>query len=81
MDKRLFRSILLIITYAVVLVMVLVRLDVIGFALTQLLGLFRPLIIGFALAFILNRPCHFFFRMYSHGLGKPGRRVPPVRWR
>lgn len=70
MDKRLFRSILLIITYAVVLVMVLVRLDVIGFALTQLLGLFRPLIIGFALAFILNRPCHFFFRMYSHGLGK-----------
>lgn len=70
MDKRLFRSILLIITYAVVLVMVLVRLDVIGFALTQLLGLFRPLIIGFALAFILNRPCHFFFRMYSHALGK-----------
>ena len=70
MDKRLFRSILLIITYAVVLVMVLARLDVIGFALTQLLSLFRPLIIGFALAFILNRPCHFFFRMYSHGLGK-----------
>lgn len=70
MDKRLFRSILLIITYAVVLVMVLARLDVIGFALTQLLGLFRPLIIGFALAFILNRPCHFFFRMYSRGLGK-----------
>lgn len=70
MDKRLFRSILLIITYAVVLVMVLARLDVIGFALTQLLSLFRPLIIGFALAFILNRPCHFFFRMYSRGLGK-----------
>lgn len=70
MDKRLFRSILLIITYAVVLVMVLARLDVIGFALTQLLGLFRPLIIGFALAFILNRPCHFFFRMYNRGLGK-----------
>ncbi|WP_297212988.1 AI-2E family transporter [uncultured Flavonifractor sp.] len=70
MDKRLFKSILLIITYAVVLVMVLARLELIGAALGQLLGLFRPLIIGFALAFILNRPCHFFFRLYSRGLGK-----------
>ncbi|MGN8897795.1 AI-2E family transporter [Flavonifractor sp. HCP28S3_F3] len=70
MDKRLFKSILLIITYAVVLVMVLARLDVVGFALGRLLGLFRPLIIGFALAFILNRPCHFFFRLYNCGLGK-----------
>lgn len=70
MDKRLFKSILLIITYAVVLVMVLARLDVVGFALGRLLGLFRPLIIGFALAFILNRPCHFFFRLYNRGLGK-----------
>ena len=70
MDKRLFKSILLIITYTVVLVMVLARLDVVGFALGRLLGLFRPLIIGFALAFILNRPCHFFFRLYNRGLGK-----------
>ena len=70
MDKRLFKSILLIITYAVVLVMVLARLDVVTGSIGYLLGLFRPLIIGFALAFILNRPCHFFFRLYSRGLGK-----------
>lgn len=70
MDKRLLKSILLIITYTAVLVTVLVRLDGVGSAMGQLLGLFRPLIIGFALAFILNRPCHFFLNLYSRGLGK-----------
>ena len=70
MDKRLFKSILLIITYAVVLVIVLARLDVVVGAAGYLLGLFRPIIIGFALAFILNRPCHFFFRLYHRALGK-----------
>ena len=70
MDKRLLKSILLIITYAAVLVIVLARLNVVGAVLGQLLGLFRPLIIGFALAFILNRPCRFFFRLYHRALGK-----------
>ena len=70
MDKKLFRSILLIITYAVLLVMVLARLDVIGGALGTLLSVFKPLIIGFCLAFILNRPCQFFYRLYSRGLDK-----------
>ena len=68
MDKKLFRSILLIITYAVLLVIVLARLDVIGGALGTLLAVFKPLIIGFCLAFILNRPCQFFFRLYRKGL-------------
>ena len=68
MDKKLFRSILLIITYAVVLVMVLLRLDVIALALVWLLKLLRPLIIGFAIAFVLNRPCHFFHRLYDRAL-------------
>ena len=70
MDKKLFRSILLIITYAVLLVMVLARLDVIGGVLGTLLAVFKPLIIGFCLAFILNRPCQFFYRLYSRGLDK-----------
>lgn len=70
MDKRLLKSILLIITYAVVLVIALARLDVVLGAVRYVLGLFRPLIIGFALAFILNRPCHFFFRLYRQALGK-----------
>ena len=70
MDKKLFKSILFIITYAVVLVMVLARLDVLAGALGILLSVFKPLIIGFCLAFVLNRPCQFFFRLYSRGLDK-----------
>jgi len=26
--------------------------------------------IGFALAFVLNRPCEFFYRLYDRGLGR-----------
>ena len=70
MDKKLFKSILLIITYAVVLVVVLARLDAVGGAVLWALGLVKPLLIGFAIAFVLNRPCQFFFRLYSRGLDK-----------
>ena len=70
MDKKLFKSILLIITYAVVLVVALARLDVVGGAVLWALGLVKPLIIGFAIAFVLNRPCHFFHRLYLRGLGE-----------
>lgn len=63
MDRKLFKSILLIITYAVVLVMALARLDVVSGGLWRLLGLFKPLFIGFGIAFVLNRPCHFFCRL------------------
>ena len=69
MDKKLFKSILLIITYAVVLVVVLARLNVIGGAVMWCLGVLQPLLIGFAIAFVLNRPCHFFHRLYQRGLG------------
>ena len=70
MDRKLFKSILLIITYAVVLVMALARLDVVSGGLWRLLGLFKPLFIGFGIAFVLNRPCHFFCRLYGRGLGR-----------
>ena len=70
MDKKLFKSILLIITYGVVLTIVLIRLDVVAGALGWALGLVQPLLIGFAIAFVLNRPCHFFNRLYLRGLGE-----------
>ena len=57
MDKKLFKSILLLITYTVVLVMVLSRLGLIAGGVAWVLGLVKPLLIGFALAFVLNRPC------------------------
>ena len=69
MDKKLLKSILFIITYAVVLVVVLARLDVIGQAVMWVLGVLQPLLIGFAIAFVLNRPCRFFHRLYLRGLG------------
>ena len=70
MDKKLFKSILLLITYTVVLVMVLSRLGLIAGGGAWVLGLVKPLLIGFALAFVLNRPCHFFFRLYDRGLSR-----------
>lgn len=71
MDKKLFRSLILLITYAVVLVAVIVKLDAVAGWLGGVLNAFRPLVIGAAIAFILNRPCAFFARLYERAL--PGR--------
>jgi predicted PurR-regulated permease PerM len=51
-------------------VMVLSRLGLIAGGVAWVLGLVKPLLIGFALAFVLNRPCHFFFRLYDRGLSR-----------
>ena len=68
MNKNLLRSILLIITYSVVLVLVLVKIDLIWAVAAQILGALKPLCLGFPIAFVLNRPCTFFFRLYHGGL-------------
>ena len=68
MDRKLFKSILLIITYAVLLVLCLVQFEALLGLLGQVLHLLQPVFIGFALAFILNRPCQFFYRIYDQGL-------------
>ena len=80
MDKKLFKSILLILTYAIVLVIVLVRLDAVGGALRALLKVFQPVFLGFALAFVLNRPCEFFLRRYRKllGSGRGSRAARPL---
>ena len=68
MDKKLFRSLLLLITYSVLLVVVLINLDVIAGGVKTLLTVCRPLLIGFAIAFVLHRLCGFFARQYEKGL-------------
>lgn len=73
MDKKLFRSLLLLITYAIVLVAVIVKLDAVAGWLGGVLGAFQPLIIGGAIAFILNRPCNFFARAYERALPEKAR--------
>ena len=76
MDKKLFRSILLLITYTVLLIMALVRLEALGGGAARVLGLFQPLFLGFAVAFVLDRPCHFFHRCYDRALSAtPARKL------
>ena len=71
MDKNLFRKLILLITYAVALVAVIVKLDAVIGWLGGVAAAFRPLVIGGVIAFILNRPCGFFARQYEKLL--PGR--------
>ena len=70
MDQKLFRSILMIITYTVLLVLVILQFDKLLGMLGHLLQLLKPVYIGFALAFVLNRPCQGFYRLYHRGLGR-----------
>ena len=72
MDKKLFRSLILLITYAALMVFVLIKFDALLGLLGLLGGLFRPVFIGFAIAFILNRPCAAFERLYRKGLERVG---------
>lgn len=73
MDKKLFRSLLLLITYAVILVAVIVKLDAVTGWLGGVLGAFQPLIIGGVIAFILSRPCSFFAQLYEKAFPEKGK--------
>ncbi len=76
MDKKLFRSILWIITYAVLMVLFALRFNEVRGWLSALLGALRPLFIGFAIAFVLHRPTKFFYTHYNHALeGTKFRRI------
>ena len=74
LDNGLFRKLILLITYAVALVVVIVKIDVILDWGSGVLLAFRPIFIGFAIAFILSRPCNFFVRVYARGLGNKWKR-------
>ena len=52
-----------------------VKLDAVGAWVGGVLHAFRPLFIGFAIAFVLNRPCNFFARLYARRLPERGRRA------
>ena len=81
MDQKLFRSILMIITYTVLLVLVILQFDKLLGMLGHLLQLLKPVYIGFALAFVLNRPCQGFYRLYHRDWAAPGPTGSAVRWR
>jgi predicted PurR-regulated permease PerM len=67
-DKRLVRSLMLLIAFTVFLILIIIRFDSVIGLIVLFIDLFRPLIIGFAIAFILHRPCNFFCRLYDRGL-------------
>ena len=69
MDKKLFRSYLLLITFTVLLVLVITKIDLLAGAAVVLLGLLKPFFIGFALAFVLNIP----YEAIRRALSKYGR--------
>ncbi len=75
MPKHWMRSILLIITYTVLLVLALMRSDWIFGLLGQVLNGCQPLFMGFAIAFILNQPCTFFCRHYERNLGEKWKKL------
>ncbi len=64
-DKKLFKSILLIVTYCILLVIVVINIDVILGGIGALLALLSPVFIGFCIAFILNRPYKYIFGLIS----------------
>lgn len=77
MDRKLFRQLILLITFAVVLVAFLVKLDAVWGWVGGVLAAFEPLFIGFAIAFVLHQPCNFFARLYAQRL--PTRAVRAAR--
>lgn len=69
MDKKLFRSLLLLITFTVGLIFVIVRFDDLWQFAAALLSNFTPLFAGLAIAFVLTQPCAFFRRHLDRALG------------
>ena len=64
MDKKMFRSLLLLVTYAIVLVAVIVKLDTITGWLGGVLDSFQPIFIGAAIAFVGN----LIYQLLRHGI-------------
>ncbi|MEG1240686.1 MAG: AI-2E family transporter [Oscillospiraceae bacterium] len=70
MDKKLFRNIIQLVTFAVLLILFIVKFDAVWGVIARFIGLLTPLFIGLAIAFVLHRPCNFFRRLYDKPLKK-----------
>ena len=82
MDQKLFRSILMIITYTVLLVLVILQFDKLLGMLGHLLQLLKPVYIGFALNFLCSTaPVRGFTAFTTGDWAAPGPTGSAVRWR
>lgn len=77
LNKLTYKNILWIITYTVLLVLFVVKLDVVLAFLSKILSLLTPFAIAFAFAFVFNLPMRFFLRKLPSSLQK-GRKVVAV---
>lgn len=75
MDKKLFRGVLKLIVFTVLLVFFIVQFDQVASLAKNFVKLLTPLLAGFAVAFVLSRPCAFFRRVYGKALGQKGARL------
>ena len=73
MSKKLFRSLILLITYTVLLVLLLVNSRGAVDLWRKIVSTCQPLIIGFGIAFVLYRPCAFFARSFEQILPDKGK--------
>lgn len=61
MPKGTFRAIMLLITFAAVLVLLLTRLDVIVLIVSKITSVLTPFLVGFVIAYVVNIPYTFFY--------------------
>jgi len=67
-EKGLFKKLALLLTYVIILVAVIVKIDVVGAWFGRAVKAFTPLFAGVAIAFVLHKPCNFFARLYGKGM-------------
>ncbi len=78
MSKQTMRSIMAIITYGLLLVLVLLKIDLLFELLGMLIHAMKPFFLGIAIAFVLDRPCCRLRRLYGKRLGEKGSRFLAV---
>ena len=70
MDKKLFRSILITVFFAVFLVAIIININKITGVISFFWSILLPIIISFCIAFLLNRPYEFFLKSFKKLNGK-----------
>lgn len=68
MDRKTFHNLMVLISYAALLVLIVLRLNWVIILILQVLSALKPVLWGFAIAFVLSRPCSFFERTFSRFL-------------
>lgn len=70
MTKGIFRAIMLLITFAAVLVLLLTRLDVIVLIFQKIISVLTPFLVGFVIAYVVNIPYTFFYNKAFAGFDR-----------